>query len=498
MRKSNRFRDPPPTAPISASGDTSLVFRLNLAFFLRQLGIFLVMDLLVITLATLGLTLYAENRCADVAGVVQSQGMPEPDTAPWMESGDYTVVPLDREPEGLEVPAFFSWLPIRDEVEGGRRSYDDMRYYVIEMPNGNEPYAVRVDMIGMFRTLQWVVMALLVCQVFSLIFNLFRNYRSIEKALRPIQDLTTTTTARLRAVGLRGMAVSRRAASRELENLTDELGKINATHLDSRIDAHSNQKELRTLALAINSMLDRVNLAYSAQMRFVSDASHELRTPIAVIQGYANLLNRWGKSDPEALDESITAIREEAQSMEHLVEQLLFLARGDNESQPVKKEHMDLIPLADEVWKEEVMIHPDRELEPRWERDTRAIVEADPGLMKQLLRILIDNSVKYSPEGSRIYLRVYTVERYARVTVQDEGMGIVPEALPHIFERFYRTDRSRDRKTGGTGLGLSIARWIVDRHDGWFEVVSRRDVGTRITFVLPLAEKEDVHEPENP
>ena len=495
MRKRNRFRDPPPTAPISASGDTSLVFRLNLAFFLRQLGIFLVMDLLVLTLATLGLTVYAENRCADVAAIVEMQGMPEPDTAPWMESGDYTVVPLDREPEGLEMPAFFSWLPIRDEVQEGRRSYDDMRYYVIELPNRGEPYAIRVDMIGMFRTLQWVITALLICQVFSLIFNLFRNYHSIQKALRPIQDLTTTTTARLRDAIPKGM-VGRIAASRELENLTDELGKINATHLDSRIDAHSNQKELRTLALAINAMLDRVNQAYSAQMRFVSDASHELRTPIAVIQGYANLLNRWGKSDPEALDESITAIREEAQSMERLVEQLLFLARGDNDSQPVKKEHMDLIPLADEVWKEEVMIHPDREIEPRWERDGQAVVEADPGLMKQLLRILLDNSVKYSPEGSRIYLKVYTVERYARVTVQDEGMGIVPEALPHIFDRFYRTDRSRDRKTGGTGLGLSIARWIVDRHNGWFEVVSRKDVGTRITFVLPLAGKGELHEPE--
>lgn len=144
------------------------------------------------------------------------------------------------------------------------------------------------------------------------------------------------------------------------------------------------------------------------------------------------------------------------------------------------------------------MIHPDREIEPRWERDSQAVVEADPGLMKQLIRILIDNSVKYSPEGSHIYLRVYTVEHYARVTVQDEGMGIVPEALPHIFDRFYRTDRSRDRKTGGTGLGLSIARWIVDRHNGWFEVVSRRDVGTRITFVLPLAEKEESHESEIP
>ena len=101
-------------------------------------------------------------------------------------------------------------------------------------------------------------------------------------------------------------------------------------------------------------------------MRFVSDASHELRTPIAVIQGYAALLDRWGKSDPEALQESIDAIRGEAASMERLVEQLLFLARGDNDSQPVKKELLDLTDLAGEVLREEEMIHPERTFLPRW------------------------------------------------------------------------------------------------------------------------------------
>ena len=237
-------------------------------------------------------------------------------------------------------------------------------------------------------------------------------------------------------------------------------------------------------------MMDRVNQAYGAQMRFVSDASHELRTPIAVIQGYAALLDRWGKEDPEALQESIDAIRGEAASMERLVEQLLFLARGDNDSQPVKQERVDLTALAGEVLREEEMIHPQRVFLPRWEEEPVAVY-ADPGLVKQVLRILIDNALKYSPPEGKIYLRVTQSPSYARLTVQDEGMGIPPQDIPHIFERFYRTDRSRDRKTGGTGLGLAIARWIVERHGGWFEVVSRVDVGTRLTAVLPLMEKKE-------
>ena len=235
---------------------------------------------------------------------------------------------------------------------------------------------------------------------------------------------------------------------------------------------------------AINDMLDRVNAAYSAQMQFVSDASHELRTPIAVIQGYAALLDRWGKDDPEARQEAIDAIRSESDAMERLVEQLLFLARGDNDTQPIRPQLMDLTAVAEDVLREEQMIHPERAFLARWQGPV--VVRADPGLVKQVMRILMDNSVKYSGPEGRVYLRVSAQKDYARVTVQDEGMGIVPQAIPHIFDRFYRTDSSRARQTGGTGLGLSIARWIVDRHGGWFEVVSREDVGTRITFVLPL------------
>ena len=272
--------------------------------------------------------------------------------------------------------------------------------------------------------------------------------------------------------------------SEELKALAGKLDEINATHLDRRIDLPGTQKELKTLAKAINDMLDRVNAAYSAQMQFVSDASHELRTPIAVIQGYAALLDRWGKDDPEARQEAIDAIRSESDAMERLVEQLLFLARGDNDTQPIRPQLMDLTAVAEDVLREEQMIHPERAFLARWQGPV--VVRADPGLVKQVMRILMDNSVKYSGPEGRVYLRVSAQKDYARVTVQDEGMGIVPQAIPHIFDRFYRTDSSRARQTGGTGLGLSIARWIVDRHGGWFEVVSREDVGTRITFVLPL------------
>ena len=478
-RIQHRFQTPPPADPIAAARDSSLALRLNIGFFLRQLGIFLVMDLLLLVLAIFGMSLYAENRCADVVGLVNQRGVPSEDALAWMEASDYTITPLDRNPEGIEYTVT-SWLPTsRWETVDGLRTWDLSSYYTIELPNNGRPYAVTVDTSGIFTGLWWAGVVILICQALSLLTNLFRSNRSIRKVLRPIQDLAATA-ARLNSMT--------HMSKREIESLTGELDKIDAAHLDSRIDLPPTQKELRSLAQSINEMMDRVNQAYSAQMRFVSDASHELRTPIAVIQGYAALLDRWGKTDPEALQESIDAIRGEAASMERLVEQLLFLARGDNDSQPVKLETLDLTDLAGEVLREEEMIHPERTFLPRWGEDPVSIY-ADPGLMKQLLRILMDNSLKYSPPEGRIYLRVLASQGHVRLTVQDEGMGIPPEGIPHIFERFYRTDQSRDRKTGGTGLGLSIAKWIVERHGGWFEIVSRPEVGTRITVVLPALQK---------
>lgn len=169
--------------------------------------------------------------------------------------------------------------------------------------------------------------------------------------------------------------------------------------------------------------------------------------------------------------------------MKALVEQLLFLARGDNDCMKVEPEVLDLAALAGQVRKEAAMI--DEKHPYQCQSGGPVYVNADLGLVKQALRILTDNAAKYSAAGGPIILTVERRGAQARVSVTDEGQGISPEALPHIFDRFYRTDESRARQTGGAGLGLAIARWIAQRHGGWLEAVSRQGVGTRITLVLP-------------
>ena len=229
------------------------------------------------------------------------------------------------------------------------------------------------------------------------------------------------------------------------------------------------------------------------QMRFVNDASHELRTPIAVIRGYADMLDRWGKTDEAVLDESIAALKSESEHMHELVEQLLFLARGDAGRNTLTMAHVNFARLAYEVWEESEMIDPDHRYvlgfdatavnEPHYQ------VVGDIALLKQCLRIIVHNAARYSPSQTSITFGVSYDEKYVRVSIQDEGIGISGAEASHIFERFWRADRARAENNDGSGLGLSIAKWIVDSHDGSIDVLSREGVGTRFTIFISRDEQ---------
>ena len=467
---------------------SSISMRLNARVFFRILGIFLGLDLILCLLAAIGMAAWSESRVAEIVTVVAEQGFPDDETAAWQAAGDYAVYSLDREPQGWGGDFHFGakWpesagtglrsVSVQASLLGPVRS----AHYTIEFYHGGSPYAVSLDIARPVGILLFGLRILIVLELVWLILGIFQNAGLVKKSLRPLQDLAA-------AASKLGNA-AQNMTPEELKKLTGALDQINATHLDARVSVTGTQREVQSLAAAINAMLDRINEAYSSQMRFVSDASHELRTPIAVIQGYANLLDRWGKDDPETRQEAIDAIRAEANSMKELIEQLLFLARGDNDAVRFEEQRLNLSALAAEVLRETDMIddvhtfHLDAP-EPVW-------VVGDDGLLKQCLRVITDNSLKYSPEGGRITLTVRGNGQEARISVQDEGQGIPPSALSHVFERFYRTDESRARQTGGTGLGLAIAKWIAERHKGRFEVLSRVGLGTRFTLVLPEAPEE--------
>ncbi|MFA6939425.1 MAG: HAMP domain-containing sensor histidine kinase [Clostridiaceae bacterium] len=278
-----------------------------------------------------------------------------------------------------------------------------------------------------------------------------------------------------------GSKTSRRVL-KPIDAMTDTVKKISISKLSTRLNVEGTQDELKDLSRTFNNMLDRIQESYEKENQFVSDASHELRTPIAVIQGYINLLDRWGKNDKEILDEGITAIKKETENMKDLVEKLLFLARADKNTQIVNKEDFNINEVIEEVVKETKMIDDNHNIS--YEGVGDIIINGDIKLIKEMFRIFIDNSIKYTNPGGEIKITSSLNNNKAVFTISDNGTGIKKEDLPYIFDRFYRADKSRTKKSGGTGLGLSIAKWIVMIHNGEISVESKLDYGTKIIITL--------------
>lgn len=310
---------------------------------------------------------------------------------------------------------------------------------------------------------------LLLLQLMDLILSYIREDRAIRRILAPINE-----------IALKADELSRISFTEDkYQVIEDALEHINP---GEDVPLSFGDTDLMGVEAAMNNLLLRMRDTLRQQSRFVNDASHELRTPIAVIQGYASMLDRWGKNDEKVLEESIAAIRNEADHMNYLVEQLLFLARGDAGRTALNRQKTLTGDLMREIYEESLMIdenHRYRLLQGGEDME----VEIDPGLMKQAVRILVDNAAKYTPQGEEILLSYGISEKGdPYLQVQDLGQGISETEVSHIFERFFRADEART--TSGTGLGLSIAKWIVDKHGGHFEVLTGRDLGTRIRIVL--------------
>ena len=275
-----------------------------------------------------------------------------------------------------------------------------------------------------------------------------------------------------------------RRVLKPITDMAETAAALSANNLSDRISVEGAKNELKDLALVINGMLDRIELSYNSQKQFVSDASHELRTPIAVIQGYVGMLERWGKTDKAVLDEGISAISQEAASMKELVERLLFLARHDKKTLMLEMEVFDPLEVMSEVHREARLLSPAHRFELNPAQNAR--ISADKGMIKQLMRILVDNAIKYTPAGGSITLGVRRDGSSCYLSVTDTGAGISAEDLPKVFDRFYRCDEARKSQTSGHGLGLSIARIIVSAHGGHLRVRSKVGVGTTFTACLPL------------
>lgn len=273
---------------------------------------------------------------------------------------------------------------------------------------------------------------------------------------------------------------------RPIDSITKTAENIGINNLKERIDIKGPDDELKRLSSTFNNMIDRLQDAFERQNQFVSDASHELRTPIAVIKGYADLLDRWGKNDKEALLKSIKSIKIEANYMADMTEKLLFLARGDKGVQRIDKKLFHLNELIIEVVNESKLIDKNHIISVG-ENDNIEIT-ADYKMIKEMLRIFIDNSIKFTKKGEKITLSSIKKNNFAVITVSDNGIGVPQEEIKNIFKRFYTVDKSRSREKAGTGLGLSIAKEICDIHNANIDIQSEEEKGTKIIITLSLSD----------
>jgi len=301
------------------------------------------------------------------------------------------------------------------------------------------------------RTIDTLLIVLLLASVFLLIPALFFGNVLSRIILTPIQAMTKT------------------------------MKQIQQTGDYQKLQLQGNSKdELYTMGHTFNQMIDILEGNYQKQQQFVSDASHELKTPLTVIESYASMLKRWGMKKPELLEESVDAIYTESIRMKEMTEQMLQLANADNDM-VLKKETVELHSLCKQAAHNmEVSFNRNIDI---IDRGLSSSVFADTNKIKQLVYILLDNARKYSQ--AEIVVELGETAGNCYISICDKGMGIPKEDLEKVFDRFYRVDKARNRETGGAGLGLSIAKQIVDAHQGTIDFASEEGKGTTVKVMLP-------------
>jgi heavy metal sensor kinase len=272
-----------------------------------------------------------------------------------------------------------------------------------------------------------------------------------------------------------------------VDQITRAAQNITGHDLSTRVEVPQTGDEMQRLAETMNAMLRRIESAFLRITHFTADASHELRTPVALIRTQAELALRKSRSATEyreALEEILT----ESEHTSRLIENLMLLARADAGTEALKLERLDAAELAKSVFARGRTLAEAKSVKWNDEISNGAVwIQADALALSRLLLILIDNSVKYTPANGQIRVGVRGNNGSAVIEVQDTGIGISAEDLPHIFERFYRADKARSRESGGAGLGLSIGQWIAKAHGGEITVQSSPGGGSVFRVRIPVS-----------
>ena len=295
----------------------------------------------------------------------------------------------------------------------------------------------------------------------------------------------------LLVASLGGYVLARKSLAPVAAMATQARG-MGAANLHARLAVLNPRDELGELAVTFNQLLERLEESFERQKRFMADASHELRTPVAILHGETEVTLSRADRSPEEYRETLGILKDESQRLARIVEDLFTLTRADAGQYPLQLQSVYLDELAADVLRRSRSLATAKKITLSAAIEPELPIEADEALLRRMLLNLLDNAIKYTPEGGQISLECRRQGDDYTLSVNDTGTGIPAELQARIFERFFRADKARSRAEGdsaGAGLGLSIARWIAEAHHGCLELTKSDSTGTTFTAWLPAGEK---------
>jgi heavy metal sensor kinase len=311
-------------------------------------------------------------------------------------------------------------------------------------------------------------------------------YNQIESILRGLLLTFALGLPLIVALAISGGYVLMRRALLPVDEIRQKAAQITSSNLSERLPVVHTGDELERLATDLNRMIERLEKSFHQINRFSADASHELRTPLTVLQGELESMARNGSNlSPETRD-TIGSALEETQRLTKIVENLLAISRLEAGEARGQLERLDFADLARSTADQMRLLADEKHIQLDCKGADPVTVEADPARLKQVIVNLLDNAIKYTPDGGKVSISVIKQDGCAILEIADSGIGISSNDLPHIFDRFYRADKARSRQMGGTGLGLSIVRSICLAHNGQVKVASTEGQGSVFRVELPL------------
>jgi heavy metal sensor kinase len=276
---------------------------------------------------------------------------------------------------------------------------------------------------------------------------------------------------------------------RPVDTVTKTAREITAHNLDQRLPTTDVNDEIGRLSSTFNEMIARLNASFQQMRQFSVDASHELRTPLTIMRGEAEMALRSPKNDDQYRAVLASTIEEIAR-LTSIIDSLATLSKADVGQVDVHFESVNLKEMMDELYEDAEILAAKKEIDVKIDYMEDALISGDKVRLRQLLLNLVDNAIKYTPSKGHVSLALTNDNGYAKISVQDTGIGIPPNEIGKIFDRFYRVDKARSRDLGGSGLGLSIVKWIVELHHGHIGVESELGKGSTFTVWLPAAKEE--------